>query len=34
MFAWFIHRKDPDDPEIKKIVDIVRDNTGIQAKQG
>mgnify|MGYP003683114689 FL=1 len=30
MFSWFIHRKDPEDPEIKKIVDIVRANTGMQ----
>jgi len=31
MFAWFLHRKDPEDPELKRIVDIVRDNTGLQA---
>lgn len=28
MFGWFLHRKDPDDPEIKRIVEIVRENTG------
>ncbi len=29
MFAWFLHRHDPEDPELKRIVDIVRANTGI-----
>ncbi len=30
MFAWFLHRQDPEDPEIKRIVDIVRSHTGMQ----
>jgi antitoxin CptB len=34
MFAWFLHRQDPDDPELKRIVDIVRDNTGMQVEKG
>ena len=25
MFAWFLRREDPDDPELLKIVNIVRD---------
>lgn len=32
MFAWFLRREDPEDPELLRIVTIVRDNTGIQAK--
>ena len=30
MFAWFLHRHDPEDPDLKRIVTIVRDNTGMQ----
>lgn len=30
MFGWFLHRVEPEDPEIKVIVDIVRDNTGLK----
>nr|WP_051084073.1 succinate dehydrogenase assembly factor 2 [Gilvimarinus chinensis] len=29
MFAWFLHRQDPEDPELQRIVKIVRDNTGM-----
>lgn len=29
MFAWFMRREDPQDPELQRIVKIVRDNTGI-----
>lgn len=29
MFAWFMHRKDPEDSELQRIVDIVRANTGM-----
>ncbi len=32
MFAWFLHRQSPEDPDLKRIVDIVRANTGINAK--
>lgn len=28
MFAWFLNKVDPDDPEILKIVNIIRENTG------
>lgn len=30
MFGWFLHRKDPEDPEMLKIVNIIRANTGMQ----
>ncbi|MDO3382963.1 succinate dehydrogenase assembly factor 2 [Gilvimarinus sp. SDUM040014] len=29
MFVWFMRRQDPSDPELQRIVQIVRDNTGI-----
>lgn len=32
MFAWFLRREDPEDPELLRIVTIVRDNTGMQAE--
>lgn len=32
MFAWFLRREDPEDPDLLRIVTIVRDNTGMQAK--
>ena len=25
MFGWFLRREDPEDPELKKIVQIIRD---------
>ena len=31
LFGWFLRREDPEDPELKKIVQIIRDNTGLQA---
>lgn len=31
MYAWFLSRQSPEDPELQRIVDIVRDNTGIKA---
>lgn len=31
MFAWFLRREDPIDPDLLRIVTIVRDNTGIKA---
>lgn len=31
MFGWFLHREQPDDPEICRIVDIIRAHTGKQA---
>ena len=30
MFGWFLRRENPEDPEILKIVQIIRDNTGMQ----
>lgn len=30
MFAWFLRREDPEDIELKRIVTIVRNNTGLQ----
>jgi antitoxin CptB len=30
LFVWFMRRSDPDDPELLKIVEIIRANTGIQ----
>ncbi|GAA5316190.1 MAG: succinate dehydrogenase assembly factor 2 [Candidatus Pelagadaptatus aseana] len=30
LFAWFLKRTDPEDPELLKIVKIIRDNTGMQ----
>jgi antitoxin CptB len=32
MYAWFINREDPQDPNLQRIVDIVRANTGLQKK--
>ncbi len=29
MFAWFLRRENPEDPELQRIVQIVRDNTGM-----
>lgn len=33
MFAWFLRRENPDDSELKRIVEIVRNNTGLQPEQ-
>lgn len=32
MFSWFLRRTDPDDIALQRIVQIVRDNTGLQTK--
>mgnify|MGYP000881532480 FL=1 len=29
MYAWFMRREDPSDNRLQRIVDIVRDNTGL-----
>ena len=29
LFVWFMRRGDPDDEDLQKIVQIIRDNTGI-----
>ncbi len=31
MFAWFMRREDPQDPNLLRIVKIIRENTGLQA---
>ena len=30
LFAWFMRRDDPSNPELQRIVDIIRGNTGLQ----
>lgn len=30
LFAWFLRREDPADPELLRIVQIIRDNTGLR----
>jgi antitoxin CptB len=30
LFSWFLRRQDPEDPALLKIVQIIRDNTGLQ----
>lgn len=30
LFAWFLRRENPANPELQRIVDIVRANTGLQ----
>lgn len=30
MYAWFMRREDPLKPELQRIVDIIRANTGLQ----
>jgi len=30
LFAWFMRRTDPANPELQRIVDIIRANTGLQ----
>lgn len=31
LFSWLLKREDPKDPELLKIIKIIRENTGIQA---
>ncbi|WP_460226405.1 FAD assembly factor SdhE [Aurantivibrio infirmus] len=31
LFAWFLKRTDPEDSELLKIVNIIRDNTGVKS---
>lgn len=33
MYAWFMRRDDPADSRLQRIVDIVRDNTGLPRQQ-
>jgi antitoxin CptB len=30
LFVWFMRRADPEDPELLKIVQVIRDHTGLQ----
>ena len=30
LFSWFMRRDDPSNPELQRIVDIIRANTGLQ----
>jgi len=31
LFSWLLKRFDPEDPELLKIVNIIRDNTGVKS---
>ena len=33
LFAWFMRRTDPEDPDTLRIVEIIRCNTGLQPDQ-
>lgn len=33
MFSWFLKRNDPENQELQRIVEIVRNNTGLQKEQ-
>ena len=30
LFAWFLQRQDPEDPELLRIVQIIREHNGLQ----
>ncbi len=30
LFLWFMRRADPEDPDLRHIVQVIRDHTGIQ----
>lgn len=30
LFAWFMRRENPESPELQRIVDVIRANTGLQ----
>jgi antitoxin CptB len=30
LFTWFMRREDPTDPDLLRIVSIIRENTGLQ----
>lgn len=30
MYAWFLRRENPANPELQRIVDIIRENTGLK----
>ena len=31
LFAWFLQRQDPEDPELLRIVRIIREHNGLQS---
>ncbi|MEJ2444818.1 MAG: succinate dehydrogenase assembly factor 2 [Exilibacterium sp.] len=31
LFGWFLRREDPAEPELQRIVGIIRDNTGMRS---
>ena len=33
LFTWFMRREDPTDPNLLRIVKIIRENTGIQPSE-
>lgn len=32
LFAWFLHRGQPEDPDLQRIVQIIREHTGVSAQ--
>ncbi|MFT6101590.1 MAG: antitoxin CptB [Granulosicoccus sp.] len=34
LFSWFMRREDPDDVNLLRIVNIIRENTGMQSAEG
>lgn len=32
LFNWFLNKGEPDDADLKKVVGIIRSNTGLQTK--
>lgn len=30
MYAWFMRRENPANPELQRIVDLIRENTGLK----
>lgn len=32
LFAWFLHRTQPQDPDLQRIVQIIREHTGVSAQ--
>ena len=32
LFQWFLRKSDPEDPDLMRIVQIIRDNTGLQVQ--
>ncbi|MGS2718196.1 FAD assembly factor SdhE [Eionea flava] len=33
LFGWFMRREDPSDPDLLRIVKIIRENTGMQPNE-